>query len=225
MEKHTLPINEYTATILNTRNRMNCPIIYTHLSCDTVEAIANLLIGLDIVLIGLEGMDWDRDMTPWAAKRAFRGGNDFSGGADAYLNDLTKKIIPTVESTLRITPASRMLLGYSLAGLFSLYALYRTELFSCAASISGSLWYDGFLDFLKDNRPMQPPRRVYFSLGALECVTKNPRLSTVEACTLEAEQILQSYGVKTIFEKNPGNHFAEVPERIAKAIRWLCAEE
>jgi predicted alpha/beta superfamily hydrolase len=225
MEMHTLSIDEYTAAIIYTGNHMDCPVIYTHLSCDTVEAIARLLTGIDIVLIGLEGMDWDRDLTPWAAKRAFRGGNDFSGGADEYLNGLIKKIIPTVESTLQIVPSSRILLGYSLAGLFSLYALYRTELFSCAASVSGSLWYDGFLDFLKDKRPMQPPKRVYFSLGELECATKNPRLSTVEACTLEAEQILRALGVHTIFERNPGNHFADVPERIAKAIRWLCAEE
>jgi hypothetical protein len=225
MEKHTLSIGEYTATIFDTRNRINCPVIYTHLSCDTVEAIANLLTGFDIVLIGLEGMDRDFDLTPWAAKRAFRGGNDFSGGADAYLKDLTKKILPTVENTLQIIPSSRMLPGYSLAGLFSLYTLYRTELFSCVASVSGSLWDDGFLDFMKANRPMQLPKRVYFSLGEQECATKNPRLSTVEACTLEAEKLLQACGVKTIFEKNPGNHFAEVPECIAKAIRWLCAEE
>ncbi len=225
MKKHTMSICEYSTSIFYTGNCINCPIIYTHLSCDTAEAIAELLTGLDVVLIALEGVDWDRDLTPWPAKRAFRGGNDFSGGADAYLSDLTKKILPTVEDSLQIVPSSRMILGYSLAGLFSLYTLYCTELFSCAASVSGSLWYDGFLDFLKDNAPIQLPKRVYFSLGEQECETKNPRLSKVEACTLESERIMRALGVQTVFEKNPGNHFADVPERIAKAIRWLCAEK
>ena len=220
-----MTIGGYSASIFYSENNINCPLIYTHLSCDTAEAVAKLLTGLDIVLIVLEGVDWDRDLTPWSAKRAFRGGNDFSGGADAYLKDLTKKILPTVENTLGIVTSNRMLLGYSLSGLFSLYSLYRTECFSCAASVSGSLWYDGFLNFLKDNRPMLLPKRVYFSLGDQECETKNPRLAAVEICTSEAEWIMQALGVKTVFERNPGNHFADVPERIAKAIRWLCAEE
>lgn len=221
MEQLTLTISGYSAAIFHMGSLRDCPVIYTHLSYDTAEAVAKLLIDTKIVLIALEGADWDRDLTPWPAKRAFRGGNDFSGGADTYLRELTENIIPTAEKTLGIVPSSRMILGYSLAGMFSLYALYRTELFDCAASVSGSLWYDGFIEFLQENQPVLLPKRVYFSLGDRESVTKNRRLAAVEDCTAEAEQIMRTPGVKTIFELNPGNHFADVPERIAKAIRWI----
>ncbi len=219
-----MTIGGYSATIFSMGASMDCPVLYTHLNQDTAEAVAELLTDLNIILVALEGADWDCDLSPWPAKRAFRSGNDFSGGADAYLRELTEKILPTVEKSFGMLPSIRMLLGYSLAGLFSLYALYGTALFDSVASVSGSLWYDGFLEFLKANQPVRQPKRVYFSLGDRESEVKNPRLATVELSTRKAKQLLQSMGSKTVFELNSGNHFADVPERIAKAIRWLCAE-
>lgn len=35
--------------------------------------------------------------------------------------------------------------GYSLAGLFALYALYKTDVFTRVASMSGSLWFPGIM--------------------------------------------------------------------------------
>ena len=37
--------------------------------------------------------------------------------------------------------------GDSMAGLFAVYALYRTQVFSRVASASGSLWYPGLLEY------------------------------------------------------------------------------
>lgn len=221
MKKSTITIGERSAAIFITESSMNCPVIYTHFSSDMAEAIAALLADTKVALIALDGVDWDSDLSPWPAPRAFRGGSDFSGGADAYLRELTKNIIPTIENTLGLVPYSRAIMGYSLAGLFSVYALYRTEIFNCTASVSGSLWYDGFIDFMKANHLKRLPERVYFSLGDCEKAVRNQRLALVEHCTSEAEMIVKALGVKTTFEMNPGNHFADVPERIAKAIKWL----
>ena len=32
--------------------------------------------------------DWNRDLSPWAERRVFKGGEDFGGGADAFLQRL-----------------------------------------------------------------------------------------------------------------------------------------
>ncbi len=225
MEKSTIRIGNRSASIYRTASSIDCPIIYTQLSSEVAETIAELLTDTGVVLVALEDVDWERDLSPWPTAKAFRSGNDFTGGADAYLKDLTEMIVPAVEELLDIVPAYRGIVGYSLAGLFSIYALYRTTLFSRAASVSGSLWYDGFLDYLKANSPILLPDRVYFSLGDREREVRNPRLAAVEACTSEAEKYFQALGAKTIFELNPGNHFTYVPERIAKAIIWLCKDE
>ncbi len=202
---------------------MKRPIVYTHLSIETAEAVYSLLENENIVLAAVDGVDWDAELSPWPAPRAFRRGNDFTGHADTYLQELGNDIIPAVEATLDFQPDCRYLAGYSLAGLFSVYALYRTDMFSRAASVSGSLWYDGFVNFMKENHPYKRPEQVYFSLGEQEGFTKNIRSSKVKQCTLDSERILQDLGAKTIFEINRGNHFADIPERIAKGIRWILS--
>ena len=45
-------------------------------------------------------VDWNRDLSPWPAQRAFRGGEDFSGGAQAFLERLQTVIIPQTEALL-----------------------------------------------------------------------------------------------------------------------------
>ncbi len=197
------------------------PVVYLHASAEAVEGVASLLSDIKVILAAVDDVDWECDLSPWPATRAFRGGTDFMGGADAYLAELTEQIVPAVEGTIGFTPCCRGIAGYSMAGLFAVYALYRTDIFSRAASVSGSLWYDGFLDFMNENRPVRLPETVYFSLGDREEVTKNRRLATVQNCTAAAEKRMRDLGVKAVFEINEGNHFADVSERIAKGLRWI----
>ncbi|HBF36432.1 MAG TPA: hypothetical protein DDW50_03840 [Firmicutes bacterium] len=221
MEKTNLSIGRYSATIFSPAVAKTCPVVYTHFPAAEAEAVASLQGDPKFVLISVDGVDWDCDLSPWPAPRVFNNRNDFAGRADAYLKELTEKIVPAVEAKLGFSPCCRSIAGYSLAGLFAVYALYRTDIFSRVASMSSALWYDGFLNFMKTNRPIRLPERAYFSLGDRESKSKNPRLATVETCTAEAENLLRSLGVNTILELNPGNHFMDVPERIAKGIRWI----
>jgi predicted alpha/beta superfamily hydrolase len=87
--------------------------------------------------------------------------------------------------------------------------------------MSGSLWYDGFLDFMEQSRPARLPEKVYFSLGDRESKIKNRRFAAVEECTIKAYNLIQSLGTNTLFEWNTGNHYVNVPERIAKGLKWI----
>ena len=73
--------------------------------------------------VTVETADWNGDFSPWYAAKVFRRGEDFSGGADAFLALLTGEIVPQAEAKLGFTPEIRCLAGYSLAGLCALYAL------------------------------------------------------------------------------------------------------
>lgn len=164
----------------------------------------------------LEDLDWNRDLSPWPEKRAFKGGEDFAGGADALLEALLQVLD---QANLPEMPV--YLAGYSLAGLFALYACTRTDRFAGAASCSGSLWYPGFIEYLK--RSELHGDQIYLSLGDQESRSKSPLLSKVGECTEEAHELL-SAGRKTAFEWNPGNHFQQETERLLKGLRWLAAE-
>lgn len=169
------------------------------------------------VLAAVSGLDWNGDMTPWPAPSPF--GGEFSGGADAYLEELTGTILPAVRGALPVIPSGTFLAGYSLAGLFSLYAVCRTDVFSGAASVSGSLWYPGFADFVRSEGVRAGA--VYLSLGDREHMTRNRTVSGVLVAASEIRDALVSRGTETVFEVNPGNHFAEPAGRTARGIRWM----
>lgn len=49
--------------------------------------------------------------------------------------------------------------------------------------MSGSLWVPGFVDYIKANKPVKVPDKIYLSLGRKEAITRNPVLKTVQANT------------------------------------------
>ena len=155
-----------------------CGIVYAVMDHQSAEEIWCLLKGRGLALAAISGVDWNWELSPWSAPKAFQNGADFGGQASVLLDVLTRQIISLTEEHLRCVPEFRGIAGYSLAGLFALWAVYQTDLFDRAASISGSLWFDGFLDFMRANTPKA--KLIYLSLGDREKEIKNPRLAAVE---------------------------------------------
>ena len=169
-------------------------------------------------LVCIDGIDWDRELSPWPAPRAFKGGNDFGGEAAIFLKILESKLIPTAEQELDFTPESRGLAGYSLGGLFTLWAMGQTETFQRFASMSGSAWYDEFLDYFTCHLPSTPPLKVSISLGDGEKKTKNQRMARVETCTLAIVEQLEGKNIPVFYHSESGGHFNDVNGRIARGI-------
>lgn len=167
----------------------------------------------------VDGYDWNADLSPWPAKACFRGGEDFAGLADAHLGRI-EQIMTVAEEGLQVR--KRGVFGYSLAGLFALYALVRSDRFDGAATASGSMWYDGFLPYLEAHAEKLRGRAVYFSLGDREALTKNARLASVLRCTLAARDLAAASGADTVFIENRGTHFDDGDGRTLAAAVWLA---
>lgn len=175
------------------------------------------------VLIPVACEDWNRDLSPWLAPRAFSGGQDFSGGADTFLQKLLSVTVPEQEASLGISPDRRFLCGYSLAGLFSVYAATKTDIFGGVASVSGSLWFDGFTEYMKKQPLSGTVKRVYLSVGDREKCAKEARMKTVESCTRSVLETVRGQNADCVFELNQGGHFKDVTARLAKGILWLTS--
>lgn len=205
-----------------------------------VEGILTKLVNAgartDFILLSVEPKSWNDDFTPWTAPAFRRGEEAPMGKADAYLRCLTKEIKPYMDAHYRTKPESEhtALLGYSLGGLTAVYAVYKTDVFGAVASLSGSLWYDGFCEFMEREKPLRTDLRVYLSLGNKESRSKNPRMGRVAECTEKAVEILHEQlgemgncgdeadeeTENVYFEWNEGGHFHDIEERFVKAIVW-----
>ena len=215
--ERTVSCSPYTLTVL--WEDPAAPALYTVSEAGDARGLFASLPAPRPTLVCIEGVDWDRDLSPWAAKKVFRGGEDFSGEANAFLQTLLTELIPAAEAGL--SPAWRAVFGYSLAGLFSLWAMTQTDVFARCASVSGSLWFDGFVDYLAAHPLLGAPERVYLSLGDREEQAKNPRMQRVRAATEEAQAVIEAQGVPCAFELNPGGHFQDVPARQRRAVLAL----
>ena len=169
-------------------------------------------------------VDWDADMSPWAISPISKNDTPCSGGADAYLKQFSSVILPYILKELPSRPKYLALAGYSLAGLFAIYVMYKTNLFARIASASGSFWYPDFKKFVIANKPFKVPEKIYFSLGDKEAKTHNAFLKSVEENTRFLKNHFSQAGIKTTFELNVGNHFQDTTNRMAKGIAWILKE-
>lgn len=133
-------------------------------------------VGVSLVHIGVDL--WEENFSPWCAPRVFAKGPNFGDGAQKTLDTLINHVIPWTESELTDPPTYRVLVGYSLAGLFSLWAGVSQQVargcqpddalsqpgpssqpgaphvdapaatFQRIGAVSGSFWFPGLLDYV-----------------------------------------------------------------------------
>ena len=202
------------------------PVIYLNTYSDEGQQLfeATQTAGYPpFTLVAISDLDWNHDMAPWDSPAAFKNGEPFTGGADGYLRLLVEEIIPRAEKELAGPPAWRGIVGYSLAGLFALYTIYQTDVFSRVGCMSGSLWFPGFKEYVLSHEPKRWPDCIYFSLGDREAKTRNPILKTVQENTEKIQTFYQNKGIDTVFQLNPGNHFVQGIERTIAGIQWLLS--
>ena len=227
---YSLNVSGYTARCFLPKDGKTDRIVYMHAAMpDEADKVWQLL-SCQCVLVCIDGIEWNRDMSPWYHSGVFAKGGDFAGGANLYLQKLCNEIIPGIEERINSDimveykgEVHRYLAGYSLSGLFSLYALYHTDLFEGIACMSGSLWYEGWIPYMKKHEMCRKPEKIYFSLGDQEA-KGNSQMRTVTERTEETKRYMEDLGISTILEWNPGNHFRDVPERIARGIDWLMTD-
>ena len=175
---------------------------------------------INFTLAAISGLNWNRDLSPWETPEIRNNRYSF-GGADKYISQLTTQIMPEILLKLPRTPEFTAIAGYSLAGLFALYAAYRTDIFSRVASVSGSLWFPGFTEFAQSHDFAKKPDCIYLSLGDAEAKTRDKNLSPVQKNTELLANLYKSRGIRTIFELNCGNHFTDTIGRTAKGIKKI----
>ncbi|MBQ3393550.1 MAG: esterase [Oscillospiraceae bacterium] len=163
---------------------------------------------------------WNRDLSPWPAPPVF-GDEPFGDGADKTLVYIKEELLPALRETVDLSQSKIVLSGYSLAGLFCLWAAYQDDSFWGVAAASPSVWFPDWIQYASDH-PLKV-RHVSLSLGGKEAKTRNELMATVADCMdVQVELVRKTEGAKVFFEWNPGNHFKDPDLRTAKAIAALA---
>lgn len=183
-----------------------------------ISHIRNLTGGQDFCLKAVKVGSWNHDLSPWPAPPVF-GKEGFGDGAARTLQFIEENVLPDPARGAAQSPKRVFIGGYSLAGLFALWAGYQTDRFDGIAAASPSIWFPDFTKYMRENR--MNAEAVYLSLGDREERTRNPLMSQVGNAVRSAEAILRESGKDCILEWNKGNHFKDPDLRTAKAFAWL----
>ena len=202
-------------------------------------------VGVNLVNVGVDL--WEENFSPWCAPRVFAKGPNFGDGAQKTLDTLIDQVIPWAESELTKPPAYRVLVGYSLAGLFSLWAGVSQQVargyqpddvssqpgaphvdahvatFKRIGAVSGSFWFPDLLDYVDQQLSGGAVglTHAYLSLGDREARTPNPQIMHVRENAELLASRFENAGITSKFELNRGNHFQNVEGRMQKALDWL----
>ena len=164
-------------------------------------------------------MNWNDELSPWEAPTVW-GKQGFGGNAADTLRFLTEQVIPSLKQQFRLPENVKIILGgYSLAGLFALWASTQTNLFYGIAAASPSVWFPGWMEF-EQQHPMQT-QRVYLSLGDKEEHTKSTVMAAVGDNIRALHSQLTARAADCTLEWNSGGHFKDADLRTAKAFRWV----
>ncbi len=227
MEHTAFTVDDKKITLYTGAGR-NLPLVVLNNFSSEGTSIVRALQSMDCTelnLVCITNLKWDHDMTPWYAPPLSASDTPCTGGADEYLNKLVNDILPAARQKLEGSAEFTAIAGYSLAGLFALYALYKTDIFDSAASMSGSLWFPDFTEFCRTHEMQRRPQRLYMSLGDRESRTRNPVLKTVQKNTEALVDYYTEQGLDVTFELNEGNHFKDAALRTAKGIKVLLTQK
>ncbi len=211
--------------IISSENAINAPVFVwgeekSHdQSAEQLFEAVKKLTGKPFSIASFSVTDWNGQFSPWKAPAVF-GDEGFSGNAGETLKYLETEMLPAIKKTF--AKSKIFLAGYSLAGLFSLWALYESAAFDGAVCCSSSLWFQNWNEYAAAHE-IKKSASIYMSLGNREEKTRNKIMAAVGERTEKQKALLvgSSKVERFVFEWNEGGHFSEPLFRLAKGIACI----
>lgn len=155
--------------------------LYFDIMATTIRKYAEVGLAPEVILVGIGYKDFptmdslrNRDDTYPQAIPEYE--MSVSGGADKFLSFINNELVPYIDHTYQTDTTKRVLMGHSLGGYFTMYALEQSlsgkahKLHNYIAA-SPSLHYNNYylLHQLKTSTVRQPDNtKVYITYGGLE---------------------------------------------------------
>ena len=170
------------------------------------------------LLAAVQVENWNDHLSPWPAPLVW--GNQGFGGRAGNTLAWLEQAVPSICQQYSIKEDCKAILGgYSLAGLFALWAATQNDALYGVAAASPSVWFPGWREY-EAAHPIQA-QCVYLSLGDREEYTKNQTMAAVGDNIRALHSALTRRGKDCRLEWNAGGHFKDADLRTARAFAWV----
>lgn len=215
--------NATAGTVVVGTGGASAPVVFVIDSPEHPLPVGSLASRRGVTIASVRVHDWADALTPWPAAGLYREDPAFGGQATATLDELLTQAIPAIEAAHGLAPAARAICGYSLGGLFALYALTHADAFSACACVSGSVWYEGWVEHLRELPVDLSGRYAFLSLGTKERRAARPLLKTVQDRMEACADVLRERGCTVDYRTGPGSHLQHVAKRLDAGLAALDA--
>ncbi|WP_289183328.1 hypothetical protein [uncultured Dubosiella sp.] len=201
------------------------PLVVLIASSQIAPAVLKVCARLDPIafhLLVFDDLHWDEDLSPWPHEPVVQRDDHFTGDASRFLQIVQNAVSWAKRALQADTPV--IVAGYSMGGLFALYAAYMSTMCEGVVCASGSVWYPGFYEFATTHSMKGQPKAIYLSLGDKESRTSNPYLRQTGTIMEKLARFYKALHIPCVLEWNPGNHFVDADLRLAKGIVWTLQQ-
>lgn len=191
-------------------------------------------------MVFFDCVEWARALMPWADDAVSRDA-EVGRHAPDTLRFIEHTLLPWLRERFGALPC--IIGGYSLGGLFALWAARNTDAFTAVAAASPSLWINGWDEYAATH-PILPPKAttqhstlniphsesrssaIHLSLGDREEHCRNQRMKRIGDCVRAEYTLLcqQLSPTAVTLRWHEGGHFGAEAERTAEAFAW-CIEQ
>lgn len=184
---------------------------------ETEVAMLRRACGERIAFLAFDVGEWAVALMPWPDEAVSKDARVGHHAADT-LACIEQHLLPWLTARYGNKPCA--IGGYSLGGLFALWASCSTGAFSAVAAASPSVWIRGWVHYAETHATRA--QQVYLSLGDREEHCRNVRMAQVGTCIRrQGELLAEALGTEnTVLEWNEGNHFNNEAQRMARAFEW-----
>lgn len=195
-------------------------------------------------MVFFDCVEWARALMPWADDAVSRDA-EVGRHAPDTLRFIEHTLLPWLRERFGALPC--IIGGYSLGGLFALWAARNTDTFAAVAAASPSLWINGWGEYAAAHPILSPqatiqnstlktqnstPQHIttttpiHLSLGDREEHCRNQRMKRIGDCVRAEHTLLcqQLSPTAVTLRWHEGGHFGAEAERTAEAFAW-CIEQ
>jgi len=216
------------------------PVLYVHDLGDLFDpAYSNSLRSIEklfssqevpeLLLVGVAPKDRESEYTPFPKRHLLPNKREYGGKGNEYAAFLANRLKPHIDRHYRTNPSREQtgIIGKSFGGLISVYtAFLASETFGKIGSLSGSFWFEGITEFMKNNCFENKHLRIYMDVGSTEGTDRDnlqkemiPR--TKEAFSLLTESAASEKELKFVIDEGGSHRLERFAKRFPEAVKWL----